>query len=185
MAHDVFISHSSHDKPVADAICANLENANIRAWMAPRDICPGKPWAESIIDAIASSKIMIVIVSQHSNASNQVTLEVERAVNKGVVILPFRIDAVQLSKSLEYFLSSPHWLDAMTPPLKQHVDKLVGTVKILVASEAPPKPPGQPKEGGEAAAAPRQETPEVPPDQWGRKSANIFTRFWLSLFEDK
>ena len=35
MAHDVFISHSSKDKPIADGICANLEAVKIRRWIAP------------------------------------------------------------------------------------------------------------------------------------------------------
>lgn len=34
MARDVFISHSAHDKAVADAICAALEEAAIRCWVA-------------------------------------------------------------------------------------------------------------------------------------------------------
>ncbi len=36
MAHDVFISYSSKDKPIADAVCANIEAAGIRCWVAPR-----------------------------------------------------------------------------------------------------------------------------------------------------
>jgi hypothetical protein len=38
MAHDVFISYSSKDKPVADAVCAGPEGRGIRCWVAPRDI---------------------------------------------------------------------------------------------------------------------------------------------------
>ena len=34
MTHEVFISHSSLDKPVADAVCAALENIAIRCWIA-------------------------------------------------------------------------------------------------------------------------------------------------------
>jgi hypothetical protein len=36
MAHDVFISHSSEDKPAADAVCAILEESEVRCWIAPR-----------------------------------------------------------------------------------------------------------------------------------------------------
>lgn len=39
--HDVFISYASSDKPVADAVCAALEQRGIRCWIAPRDILPG------------------------------------------------------------------------------------------------------------------------------------------------
>jgi len=36
MTHDIFISYSIMDKPIADAICANLEGAGVRYWIAPR-----------------------------------------------------------------------------------------------------------------------------------------------------
>jgi hypothetical protein len=35
MSHDVFISYSSKDKPIADAICVHLETAGIRWRVAP------------------------------------------------------------------------------------------------------------------------------------------------------
>ncbi|MFP4660789.1 MAG: TIR domain-containing protein [Halanaerobiales bacterium] len=38
MAHDVFISYSTRDKHVADAVCNALEYNKIRCWIAPRDI---------------------------------------------------------------------------------------------------------------------------------------------------
>ena len=36
--HDVFISYSSKNKNIADAIVADLEQNNIKCWYAPRDI---------------------------------------------------------------------------------------------------------------------------------------------------
>ena len=114
MAHDVFISYSTHDKLTADAICSIFEANGIRCWIAPRDILPGMDWGESIIDAINASRVMVLILSSSSNTSDQVKREVERAVHKSIVIIPFRIENVQLSKSLEYQLSLTHWLDALS-----------------------------------------------------------------------
>jgi hypothetical protein len=37
MAHDVFISYPHQEKATADAVCARLENEDIRCWIAPRD----------------------------------------------------------------------------------------------------------------------------------------------------
>jgi len=55
MAHDVFISYSSKDKSVADAVCATLEGRKIRCWIAPRDVSPGDSWAASIVKSIDES----------------------------------------------------------------------------------------------------------------------------------
>jgi hypothetical protein len=125
------VSHSSKDKLVADAVCARLEAAGIRCWIAPRDIVPGTSYGESIIDAIHSAKVMVLVLSSNANSSGHIPKEVERAVSNGVVILPFRIEDVMPGKSLDYFIGSVHWLDAMTPPLEKHLDELVGTVQKL------------------------------------------------------
>ena len=37
MPDKVFISHSSKDKEIADAICQHLESAGVLCWIAPRD----------------------------------------------------------------------------------------------------------------------------------------------------
>src|SRR5687768_15406700 len=143
MAHDAFISYSSKNKLTADAACATLEAAGVRCWIAPRDIAPGADWGETIIDAIAGSRVMVLIFSEHANQSPQVRREVERAVNKGVAIVPFRIEDVKPCKSLEYFISVPHWMDACRGPMEEHLARLAERVAALVrASNAPPPVPG-------------------------------------------
>src|SRR5271154_6893517 len=129
MAHDVFISHSSKDKIIAEAVCAMLEQHRIRCWIAPRDITPGKEWGEAIIDAISGSRVMILIFSANANGSPQIRREVERAVNKEVVVVPLRIENVVPTKALEYFIGSVHWLDALTQPFEMHLEKLVHVVR--------------------------------------------------------
>ncbi len=136
MAHDVFISYSSKDKSIADAVCFTLEGRYIRCWIAPRDVMPGQAYAESLIDGLNQSRLMVLVFSANSNNSPQVIREVERAVNKGLPILPFRIENVTPSKSMEYFVSSSHWLDAMTPPLEKHLQKLGDTVQLLLTGQA-------------------------------------------------
>ena len=156
MAHDVFVSYSVKDKTTADAICASLEANGIRVWIAPRDVMPGSDWGESIIDAIEQSRVMILVFSANSNASPQIKREIERAVNKGVTVVPFRIDDILPSKTLEYFISTQHWLDAFTPPLEKHLDSLVSILRSILT-----------KQGGKVTeprlkAHPPEEDEEVP-----------------------
>src|SRR3990172_8385881 len=124
MSHQVFVCYAHPDVSYANSICLKLETSGIPCWMAPRDISPSKDWAEEIIDAISSAALIVFVFSSHSNSSAQVRREIERAVNKGVRILPLRVEDVPLSKSLEYFVSTPHWLDAVTLPFEAHLDKL-------------------------------------------------------------
>jgi formylglycine-generating enzyme required for sulfatase activity len=133
MAHDVFVSYSNKDKPVADAVIAGLENKGIRCWVAPRDITPGSSWGQAIINAIESSRFMVIILSGNSNRSKQVVREVERAVANDVIIIPFRIENIDPTGAMAYFLSSEHWLDALTPPLEQHIEKLGSTIQLFLS----------------------------------------------------
>jgi hypothetical protein len=129
MAHDVFVSYSSRDKPVADAVVAGLESKGIRCWVAPRDITPGSSWGDAIINAIEASHFMVIILSGNSNRSKQVVREVERAVANNVIIIPFRIEDIDPTGAMAYFLSTEHWLDAITPPLERHIEKLQATLQ--------------------------------------------------------
>lgn len=132
MAHDVFVSHSAKDKTTADAVCARLEAEGIRCWIAPRDILPGRDWGEAIVDAIEGCRVMVLIFSSHANTSVQIKREVERAVHKEKIIIPFRIEDVIPARSLEYFISTSHWLDAVTAPLEKHIAHLHKTVRSLL-----------------------------------------------------
>jgi hypothetical protein len=132
MAHDIFISYSARDKTTADAVCANLEAVGIKCWIAPRDVLPGIDWSAAIVNAISNCRAMVLVFSSSANASTQIKREVERAVHKGKVIIPFRIEDVEPSGALEYFISTPHWLDAITPPMEKHISRLVGTVRSLL-----------------------------------------------------
>lgn len=132
MLYDVFISHSHEDKTTADAVCAFLEAAAIRCWIAPRDIVPGTEYPAAIVHAIDNCRIMILIFSSKANKSRQITREVERAINKSVPILPVRIEDVLPTESMAYFIGPVHWLDALTPPLERHLKALVEDVGVLL-----------------------------------------------------
>jgi len=136
----VFVSYSQPDRDTAFELVARIEAHGIPVWIAPRDVSPSADWAAEIIDAIAAARVMVLVLSVHSNDSPQVRREVERAVNRQVRILPFRIDDVLPSKSLEYFLSSQHWLDAFPPPREPHYARLctaLGAILGATASTAP------------------------------------------------
>jgi hypothetical protein len=132
-AHDVFISYSSRDKSIAHAICAALEAQRVRCWIAPRDVVPGLPYAEQLLDAIDQSRVMVLVFSSRSNDSDHVMREVEEAVTRRLPIVPLRIEAVEPSRSLRYFLKAVHWLDALTPPVDQHLENLVGSIHVLLS----------------------------------------------------
>src|SRR3982751_5272908 len=132
MPRDVFIFHSAQDKKAAETICAALEHDAIRCWVAPRDVRPGKSFPGEITRAIEQTKVMLLIFSKHSNSSEQVLREVQLAVDCHVPIIRLRIEDIPLSDDLRYYLSTPHWLDALSPPLSKHIPPLVAAIKELL-----------------------------------------------------
>jgi formylglycine-generating enzyme required for sulfatase activity len=130
--HDVFLSYSAHDKTFADAACAVLEHHRIRCWIAPRDITPGEEWGDAIIKGISGSRMMVLIFSGHANASGQVRREVERAISRGMTVMPIRIEDVRPEGAMEFALGNRHWLDAFTPPIERHLELIARSVKALL-----------------------------------------------------
>jgi hypothetical protein len=136
MNHRVFISYSSHDEGVANAICAALETNGIRCWISHRDNQAGAAWSEVILAAIQSARVVVLLLTEHSNTSSMVAREIERAANKNIPIVSFRVEDVMPSGALEFFLSSHHWLDAFPLPLENYVDMLLQAVRPFLRKRA-------------------------------------------------
>jgi pSer/pThr/pTyr-binding forkhead associated (FHA) protein len=136
MAFDVFISHSSTDKKVADSVCEFLESKGVRCWIAPRDILPGEEWGDSILRGIVACPVMVLIFSKSANDSGPVRSEVDRAMNARKVLIPFRIENVPPTGAMEFHIGRRHWLDAYTPGINRHLELLARAVADVL------KPPG-------------------------------------------
>lgn len=149
MAHEVFISYTTQNKTAADAVCAGLEREKLRCWIAPRDVLPGSNYGESIVNAIETARVVVLIFSSASNLSPAVQREMERAMHFAKPIIPFRLEDVPITKGMEFYLASCHWLDAMSPPIERHIGQLASAVDGLLGREwSSPAQPIAPVKGG-------------------------------------
>lgn len=163
--HDVFLSYSTQDKSSADAVCHGLESQGIRCFIAPRDMMPGN-WSGQITHAIKASKVFVLIFSENSNTSDAVESEVSVAVQARLHIVNFRLEAVDPSPDLELHLRKRHWLDAIKPLQKAHIDQLAVAIKKLIDPAATPPESGQregdgKKEGGTPAPSRQWTVPRL------------------------
>jgi len=167
MAHDVFISYSTKDKVIADAVCAKLEQNRIRVWIAPRDVPAGANFASSIIRAVNSCKVFVLIWSANTDASGHILNEINQAFDKGITIIPFRIQDVQPTDEMRYYFGRTHWLDAITPPLEQHIATLRDAILVNLGRELKPEPvpeaPPPLQRQPEAKAKPARPRDAAPP----------------------
>ena len=167
--HDVFISYSTTDKQVAYAACATLEAHGVRCWIAPRDILGGEDFADAVVAAISQARVFVLIFSSHSNASDHVRREVQAAFHKGAVVVPLRIEDIEPSGALEYYLSGRHWLDAMTPPLEAQLKRLADNVTAVLG--AAPGAGVALEEDGERGGQARRRFPATASDAGWRRWA--------------
>ncbi|MCM1055065.1 MAG: DUF6273 domain-containing protein [Bacteroides sp.] len=106
----IFISHSSANAGEAQEVCGILEQAGHKCFLAPRDIRSGHEYAEEIIDGIDGSDAVVLLLSEAANSSPHVLREVERAVSKKLSVIVYKLEDVNLSKSMEYFLMTHQWV---------------------------------------------------------------------------
>lgn len=133
MAHDVFISYSSNNNQIAQAVCHALEEAKIRCWIAPRNIRPGADYADCIDSAIHSCKVFILIFSESAQLSKWVKSELNIAFDSNKTIIPFRIDPTSLHGAMRLILNDKHWLDAFPEPSKKFAE-LTNIVSNILSS---------------------------------------------------
>ena len=129
--HEAFLSHARDSLPAAEAICHHLEAHGVPCWLAQRDAPLGAHYAESIVRAIHASRAVIVLISPGANASEHVLQEVERAWERGLRLIPVRLEPIALEGGLSYFLGSRTFLDTANPPASTDLERLLQEIRGL------------------------------------------------------
>ena len=141
----IFISYASQDLALANTVCAALETAGLRCWIAPRDVRPGEAYAAAIVEAINACRLLVLVLTKNAIDSRHVLREVERAGSKNRAVLSIRLDTTELPPELEYFLSANQWLDATGGGIDSVLPALIETARGPLQPEAhahaqPPPP---------------------------------------------
>ncbi len=89
--YDCFISYSSADFPFAMSLCRFLDGVGLRVWWDAKDLKYGKGVTEQLIKAIASSRRVVLVMSQASLRSRWVRLEARCVITDPDVLLPIRL----------------------------------------------------------------------------------------------
>jgi hypothetical protein len=133
----VFVSYASPDRVAAERLVESLEGAGIPCWIAPRNVPMGANYGGSIMDAITTTDVTLVLLSAQANASAFIPNEIERSVSYGKRIVTVRIEPVTPSRNLELFLGPRHWIDLFEddPHIGENSQRLVNTL-LQVRAEA-------------------------------------------------
>ena len=109
--YDVFISYSRKDSEIANQIYDALAAQGISCFIDREGISGGADFPLVLSEAIMNAKLLLLVASENSYASEFTLKEITFAVsNKGSrFIFPLIIDGSSLPKSLEFLLSNINW----------------------------------------------------------------------------
>jgi hypothetical protein len=111
MGYDAFISFSSKDGIAADKLRHGLELRGLSCWISSRDVAPGADFADSIVKALETSSVMVLVFSANANNSDEVKKELVLAGEYKMPVMPVRIENVLPSGAFRYQLTIRQYLD--------------------------------------------------------------------------
>ena len=110
-AMQIFISHSSHDRKIAETIVQALESRGLQCWISSRDVAGGENYQELIVRAIRNAKIMLLIFTDNANNSDEIKKELGLASRNKLTVIPVRIEDVLPNDALDFELATRQWID--------------------------------------------------------------------------
>jgi small GTP-binding protein len=135
-SYDVFLSHSSKDKPIARALAERLRTDGLRVWLDDWEIRPGDSIPAKLDEGLEQSRVLVFCMSANAFGSDWAQLEsgtfrFRDPLNKERRFIPLRLDDSPVKGSLAQFLYI-NWRPA---------DSEQEYVKLLEACRSPTKPP--------------------------------------------
>ncbi len=129
--NSIFLSYSNRDGVLADALKQGLKERGIEIWKAPEDIKAGDNWADSIFQAIKRNKIFLLLWSENSMASDEVTKEITVATHAKRAVIPLRVTWSEPDDAQAYHLAATQWLDGQNCTPSELVDLVENRINEL------------------------------------------------------
>ena len=84
-------------------------------------------WPLRTVKRSAKSAQTLNSARHHSIAEfiNTVFAGVQLAVSRGLTIMPLRLEQIEPTRSMAYYMAGVHWIDALTLPLEGHFKRMV------------------------------------------------------------
>ena len=106
--YDVFISHSSKDKPAVRELAQRLKDDGLRVWFDEWEIKPGDMIGLKIEQGLEQSRTLVLVMSANAFASDWVTLERHTAMFRDPTnalrrFIPLRLDDAEIKDTLKQF----------------------------------------------------------------------------------
>jgi adenylate cyclase len=142
---DVFVSYSRQDNDKVQALTSKLRSAGVRLWMDVRNIDGAAMWGEEIVNAVAKSKVLLLLVSKTSVTSQNVVKEVLLASEHKGHILPVDLEPTEIPGSLRYALAGIQHIEFFRGDPDEAMKSVLRSLERLGVAIGPE--PGKPGSG--------------------------------------
>ena len=108
-AFDVFLSHSSKDKPAVTGVAERLRADGLRVWLDAWEILPGDSIPAKVDQGLEESRVLVLCLSANASGSDWAEMEAgtfrfRDPLNRARRLVPLRLDAAPIRPSLAQFL---------------------------------------------------------------------------------
>ncbi len=128
---DVFVSYSRQDNDKVQALTGKLRAAGVGLWMDVRNIDGAAMWGEEIVNAVAKSKVLLLLVSKTSVTSQNVVKEVLLASERKAHILPVDLELTEIPGSLQYALAGIQHIEYFRGDPDDHMRSILRALERL------------------------------------------------------
>ncbi len=142
MSANIFISFASPDRKIANVLCNALETRGFDCWISSRNIRPGENFQVSIVQAIRRAKILLLVFTENSNKSEEMTKELALASQQKLIVIPLRVEDVTPNEAFSYEFATRQWIDFFADwefamdQLSMRISDAVGIQHPLAANAA-------------------------------------------------
>jgi TolB-like protein/Flp pilus assembly protein TadD len=159
MAQDahVFVSYSREDKDKVLELTGRLRAAGVPLWMDVGGIDGARMWGEEIVNALESAKVLLLLVSESSVRSPNVTKEVILASERKGHILPVHLEPTQIPPNLKYPLAGIQHIEYFQGEAEENLRTILRSLERIGVTIAAPRaavPPAPDREVRGAKPAP-------------------------------
>ena len=135
----VFVSYARADAERVLPFVRRLEEAGVPVWIDRGGIDGGEYWAESIVQAVDESAVLLVMASGASLQSDNVLREVDLAFTGRKRMLVALLEPTEIPPRIRYYLAGMQHIDfGAAPPDESFASVLRSLDRLGVSPAAPP-----------------------------------------------
>lgn len=129
MSGEIFISYARKDQEQAGLVVKLLQEQGYSVWMDEGNIEAAGLWSEQIVHAIRECRVLVLLVSRNSLASDNVHKEVMLASETRKKILPVYLEPCELTDRFRYQLAGIQHVEFHDPDTGKVLQKICASLE--------------------------------------------------------